>query len=56
MSDGTTRVSDCLTPETARLLAKLHPSMFTPEMLEQVRNPVFDQSEQFTKDLYRGVA
>ena len=28
MSDGTTEVSTSLTPDTAKLLARLHPNMF----------------------------
>ena len=36
LSDGSIRVSNGLTPETAKLLSKLHPNMFPPESLLEV--------------------
>ena len=36
LSDGSTRITNSLTPETAKLLAKLHPNMFPPETLMEV--------------------
>ncbi|XP_064628152.1 calcium-responsive transcription factor-like [Lineus longissimus] len=38
LSDGTTQVSTSLTPETAQLLAKLHPNMFPQGNLLQVHD------------------
>ncbi|XP_013420859.1 calcium-responsive transcription factor [Lingula anatina] len=38
MSDGSTQVSDSLTPETAQLLSKLHPSMFPAGSFLQVQD------------------
>ena len=38
LSDGTTQISNSLTPETAQLLSKLHPNMFPAASLMQVRN------------------
>ena len=36
LSDGTTQVSTTLTPETAQLLSRLHPGMFSASNLLQV--------------------
>jgi hypothetical protein len=36
LSDGSIKVSNGLTPETAKILSKLHPNMFPPEGLIEV--------------------
>lgn len=36
LSDGSTKISNNLTPETAQLLTKLHPNMFPPDSLSEV--------------------
>ena len=37
MTDGTTRVCDSISPETAQLLSQLTPKMFTHQNITQVR-------------------
>lgn len=52
LSDGTTRVSTTLTPETAQLLSRLHPNMFPAGSLlqQQIDQAVTSISEKILTD------